>query len=448
MSSAFNPVVQREFFGIVRSPKAFATLLALTITFSIAVLMRWPTDATVDLSGVQSIQVFRVFGYGLLAGVVFLVPAFPATSIVNEKNAGTLALLLNSPLSPLSIYFGKLAGVLLFALLVLLASLPGAAACYAMGGIDLQSGLGLFYFVLLLLVFQYATLGMLISSYVQSTDAGVRLTYSVIFALFFLTLVPDAFFPGGSGVMGTVAQWVRYLSPVPVVMQIMGQGGLGSKGLIAASGNLQFILFTLVSSLVFAAVTISRLNYRIFDQSRAQGVITDDRGLLARLLRRFLFIVDPQRRKPGIPWYLNPVMVKEFRCRRFGRSQWLFRLVALCAVISMVLTFAAATSVTSWGTETIGGLMVILQVILIVVMTPSLTSGLISGERDGGGWELLRLTPLSALKIVRGKLFSVLWTLLLVLMATLPGYLVMIYIQPQMWYQVNLVLVCLAWTVV
>ncbi|QDV81874.1 ABC transporter permease subunit [Planctomycetes bacterium TBK1r] len=448
MSSAFNPVVQREFFGIVRSPKAFATLLALTITFSIAVLMRWPTDATVDLSGVQSIQVFRVFGYGLLAGVVFLVPAFPATSIVNEKNAGTLALLLNSPLSPLSIYFGKLAGVLLFALLVLLASLPGAAACYAMGGIDLKSGLGLFYFVLLLLVFQYATLGMLISSYVQSTDAGVRLTYSVIFALFFLTLIPNAFFPGGSGVMGTVAQWVRYLSPVPVVMQIMGQGGLGSKGLITSPGNMQFILFTLVSSLVFAAVTISRLNYRIFDQSRAQGVITDDRGLVARLLRRFLFIVDPQRRKPGIPWYLNPVMVKEFRCRRFGRSQWLFRLVALCAVVSMVLTFAAATSVTSWGTETIGGLMVILQVILIVVMTPSLTSGLISGERDGGGWELLRLTPLSSLKIVRGKLLSVLWTLLLVLMATLPGYLVMIYIQPQMWYQVNLVLVCLAWTVV
>ena len=112
MSNAFNPVVQREFFGILRSPKAFATLLALTVAFSVAVLMRWPTDATVDLSGTQSMQVFRVFGYGLLAGVVFLVPAFPATSIVNEKNSGTLALLLNSPLSSVSIYFGKLAGVL------------------------------------------------------------------------------------------------------------------------------------------------------------------------------------------------------------------------------------------------------------------------------------------------------------------------------------------------
>ena len=162
----------------------------------------------------------------------------------------------------------------------------------------------------------------------------------------------------------------------------------------------------------------------------------------------FLFIVDPQRRKPGIPWYLNPVMVKEFRSRRFGRTQWLVRLIAACAVVSMVLTFAAATSVTSWGVEAIGGLMVLLQVILVVVMTPSLTAGLISGERDGGGWELLRLTPLSALRIVNGKLLSVLWTLLLVLMATLPGYLVMIYIKPQMWVQVNLVLICLTCTVI
>ena len=207
-----------------------------------------------------------------------------------------------------------------------------------------------------------------------------------------------------------------------------------------------FMVISLLSSFVFAGITLSRLNYRIFDRSRAQGRITDDQNLGTRLARRLIYIVDPQRRKPGIPWFLNPVMVKEFRSRKFGRSQWLFRLVSACAVTSMVLAFAAATSVTSWGVETIGGLMVLLQVILVVVLTPSLTSGLISGERDGGGWALLRLTPLSAFKIIRGKLLSVLWTLLWVLMATLPGYLVMIYIKPQMWMQVNLVLICLAWT--
>ncbi|MDP6554242.1 MAG: ABC transporter permease subunit [Pirellulaceae bacterium] len=444
-----NPVIQREFFGILRSPKAFAALLTLTVAFSMAVLMRWPSDAKVDLSGEQSIGVFRVFGYGLLAGVIFLVPAFPASSIVKEKNKGTLALLLNSPLKSSSIYLGKLAGVLLFSLLVLLSSLPAAAACFAMGGVELTGGLGLLYFVLALLVVQYATLGMMVSSYVQSSDAGVRLTYGIVLGLCFLTLVPHAFYQGDNGYLPVFAQWLRFFSPLPVVMRIMGHGAVTSRGLMEApSGTPEFVSMTIATWFVFGAITLSRLNYRIFDRARAQGVMTDDRGLPSRMARRLFYVVDPQRRKPGIPWYLNPVMVKEFRCRRFGRSQWLLRLVAGCALTSMLLTFAAATSVVSWGVETIGGLMVFLQVILVVVLTPSLAAGLISGERDSGGWELLRMTPISSSKIVRGKLLSVVWTLLLVLMATVPGYLVMIYIKPVMWLQVNLVLICLAWTAV
>lgn len=108
--SVVNPIAKREFLGILRSPKAFGVLLGLTLIFSVAVLIRWPSAGTVDLSGTQSIQVFRMFGYGLLAGVVFLIPAFPAVSIVNEKNDGTLALLLNSPLTPLKIYLASLPG--------------------------------------------------------------------------------------------------------------------------------------------------------------------------------------------------------------------------------------------------------------------------------------------------------------------------------------------------
>jgi ABC-type transport system involved in multi-copper enzyme maturation permease subunit len=444
-----NPLVQREFFGILRSPKTFATLLLLTTAFSLAVLMRWPSDAKVDLSGAQSIGVFRVFGYGLLAGVIFLVPAFPASSIVKEKNKGTLALLLNSPLQPASIYFGKLAGVLLFSLLVLLASLPAAAACFAMGGVDLVGGLGLLYLILALLVVQYATLGMMVSSLVQSADSGVRVTYGIVLGLCLLTLIPHAFFQGENGFLPLFAQWLRYFSPLPVIMRLMGHGSVASRGLMEnSSGTLEFVGLTIMTWFVFGAVTLSRLNHRIFDRARAQGVMTDDRELASRLARRMFYVVDPQRRKAGIPWYLNPVMVKEFRCRRFGRIQWLLRLVAVCALTSMVLTFLASTSVKSWGVETIGGLMVFLQVILVIVLTPSLAAGLISGERDSGGWELLRMTPISPWKIMSGKLLSVVWTLLLVLMATLPGYVVMIYIKPDMALQVNKVLICLAWTAV
>lgn len=443
-----NPVIRREFIGILRSPRAFGMLACLTLVFSLAVLMRWPSDASVDLSGLQSLQVFRIFGYGLMTGVVFLVPAFPATSLVNEKNSGTLALLLNSPMSALSIYLGKISGVLLFSVLVLLCSLPASAACYAMGGIGGDKFLSL-YLVLGLLALQYTTLGMLISSYVQSSDSAVRITYTAVFGLLFLTLLPDAFFRGtgvGGDFAATAGSWIRSLSPLPAVMEIVGQGDVGSFGLKSVPGFTGFIVLGVLSAAVLAYWTILRLNHRIFDQSRSKGLITNERSFGSQVYRRVLYVVDPQRRKGGIPWYLNPVMVKEFRCRRFGRSQWLLRLVCVCAVTSMVLTYMAATSITSWGVETIGALLVLLQVLLVIVLAPSLGSGLISGERDSGGWELLRMTPISSLRLVVGKLMSVAWTLMLVLMATLPGYVMMVLIAPELTLQVQQVLVCLLWT--
>lgn len=442
-----NPLIRREFVGILRSPKTFVLLLTLTAIFSATVLLQWPADSS-SVSGSQSFEVFRVFGYSLLAGTIFLVPAFPATSIVNEKNNKTLALLLNSPLSGLAIYTGKISGVLLFSLLVLLCSLPGCAACYAMGGISLTEELATLYLVLLCMILQYSTLAMLISSHVQTSDAGVRITYTAIFSLLLITLIPSAFLRGTTILPASVlsvAEWLRCLSPLPAMMELLGDGNLGSSGLQQSSTITRFLVLTLLSSGFFAGLTLSRLNYRIFDRSRSKGSITNDKELRTRLLRRLLYIVDPQRRKTGIPWYLNPVMVKEFRCRRFGRSQWLLRLIAACAVVSMLLTFLATTSAESWGVATIGPLLVLMQVVLVVVMTPSLASGLISGERDSGGWEILRMTPLSTFRVVTGKLLSVVWTLLLVLMATLPGYMMTVLIKPDLAPQIELVLICLFW---
>ncbi|MCH1495947.1 MAG: ABC transporter permease [Rubripirellula sp.] len=442
-----NPVIRREFIGILRSPKTFGMLLVLTALFSATVILQWPSD-TSSVSGSKSLEVFRIFGYGLLAGVIFLVPAFPATSIVNEKNSKTLALLLNSPLSGPAIYLGKISGVLLFSLLVLLCSLPASAACFAMGGISLFEELGLLYLILFFMILQYSTMAMLISSHVQTSDAAVRITYTAVFGFLLITLIPAAFLRGTTFFPPTLlsaAEWLRCLSPLPAIMEVLGDGDVGSSGLQQASTTSRFLSLTFCTSLFFAGLTLSRLNYRIFDRSKSKGVITNDRELSKRLLRRLLYVVDPQRRKTGIPWFLNPVMVKEFRCRRFGRSQWLLRLIAACSIISMLLTFLATTSAESWGVATIGPLLVLMQVILVVVLTPSLASGLISGERDSGGWEILRMTPLSTFRVVTGKLLSVVWTLLLVLMATLPGYVMTVLIKPDLAPQIQMVLVCLFW---
>ncbi len=445
-----NPIIERELIGVLRTKKALALELGVSLLFALLVVLRWPSDALVDLNGHQARQVFDLFGYGLLTTLILLVPIFPATSIVKEKVKGTLALLLNSPMSAPAIYFGKLIGVLGFVVLLLVLSLPAAAACFAMGGIS-GWNIALLYVVLLLVAVQYAAMGLLVSSYAGSTDTALRMTYGAVLLMAVVSIGPHTFLQGTGSSPAHLADWLRCLSPVPAVMELLGHGDVGTQGLIvssSASVPLRYIILAVLTTAGFIGWTISRLNYSIFDRSRSQGIITDDRDAGTRVARRLFFLIDPQRRKGGIGPLTNPVMVKEFRCRRFGRSHWMMRLILGCMVFSLLLTFATTLGSMDWGVNFIGGLMVILQVALIVLLTPSLAAGLISAERESGGWTLLQMTPLSAGKIIRGKLLSVLFTLALILCATLPGYLVIIWIRPSIAQQVMQVLVCLVTTAV
>lgn len=442
-----TPILRRELLEVLRTRKAVAMQLGLALACALLVLVRWPTGETTD--GTRSLQVLRVFGYGLLAGVLLLVPAFPATTLVREKMKGTLALLLNSPLRPWSIYLGKLGGVLGFTLVLLVMTLPAAAACYALGGTTSRGGIIALYAILGLAALQLATLGLLVSSRAQSTDAALRTTYLLVLVMTVVTLGPHALLRGGSGLTVELATWVRGLSPIPAIMEVLGQGDVGSHGMSDKRDSLSVYIFVAsASSLLFALTTLLGLNHRIFDRARAAGVMTEDRSDKQRAVRRLFFLVDPQRRAASLSLWVNPVMVKEFRTRRFGRSHWTLRLIALSAILSLGLSYVAASGALGWGVELIGGVLVLLQVALLILFAPSLAAGLVSAERESGSWQLLRMTPLTPGAILRGKLLSVAWPLLLLLSATLPGYVVMMTIKPALTAQVPRVIGSLALTAV
>src|SRR5262249_43118817 len=148
-------------------------------------------------------------------------------------------------------------------------------------------------------------------------------------------------------------------------------------------------------SVICAAITIAGLNHKLFDRARPPGIMTQDLPEEEQLIRRilFLFFFDPQRRSGSISSWINPVMVKEFRARRFGRLHWLVRLIAVCALLSLGLSLLALIGALGWGIEIIGGILVLLQVALLILFAPSLGGGLISSERESGTWQLLRMTP-------------------------------------------------------
>jgi ABC-type transport system involved in multi-copper enzyme maturation permease subunit len=421
-----NPIIRRELLEVLRTRKAIALQLGLALACALLVLVRWPTGDLADLSGARSLQVLRMFAYGLLAGVLLLVPAFPATTLVREKIKGTLALLLNSPLRPWSIYLGKLGGVLGFAAVLLVMTLPAAGACYALGGTVVRGGITALYVVLALAALQLSALALLVSSRSQSTDGALRTTYALVLAVCFVTLVPHALLRGDAGPLAEAASWLRFLSPIPAVMGVLGHGDVGSVGLSAgAEAVWRYALVASVASLACAVATVARLNHAMLDRARPAGVMTEDRSAEGRAVRRVLFLVDPRRRSGAMSLWVNPVMVKEFRSRRFGRSHWMLRLIALGVVLSLALSIVALTGALGWGVEVIGGGLVLLQVALLILFAPSLGAGLVSAERESGTWQLLRMTPLRPAVILRGKLMSVVWPLLLLLGATLPVYVIM-----------------------
>jgi len=442
-----GPIVRRELIGVLRERRTAGVRCALAVAFTLLIAVRWPTDSHTALSGARSQEIFRVFAYGLLGTMLFLLPAFPATSIVRERNQGTLPLLLNTPLGATRILLGKLIATLALAGLMLAISLPAAAACFSLGGVGLGNEVLGTYTILLLTSLQYTALGLLVSSYATKSDAAIRWTYACVFGLSVVSLIPHHFFVGSEGLISPATVWLRSNSPIAALMALLGSGDLGARGVVTADDvPTRFMITSLVISVFLCVWTGSRLNFRLFDQARATGLVVNDAGLLVRISRRFMFIVDPQRRSRSIGPLGNPVMIKEFRCRRFGRLHWLLRLVAGCAILSLALAILTTTRTISWDVETIGAIMVVMQVALLVLLTPSLAAGLISAERESGGWTLLQSTPLPIWRIVWGKLLSVLLTLLLLLCATIPGYAVMVYIEPGQRLQVERVVVCLALT--
>ena len=432
-----NPVIQSDLIGVLRLLKTLAMQVGSAVVLSLLVWLHWPTDARADLSGMHAQDVFRIFGYGLFLTTLLLVPAFPATSIIREKQSRTLELLLNSPLSSFAIYFGKLIGVLGVAFLPLLMSIPAACACFVMGALSLSDLLRL-YGVLMMLTIQFTAMALRISSFSESADAALRITYGAVFLLTVVTMGPYQFVHGQPWPMIVdAALWIRSLSPLPAIMEILGHGDVGLQGLVGTGGApLRYSILAGITTVAFSVHTIMRLTPHIFDRSRSQGVITDDRSRSQQWLRRLLFLVDPQRRSSEIGRFTNPVLIKEFRTRRFGRSHWTLRIIILCGLVSLGLTYVSSSSSVDWGPESVGGLMVVLQVGLTVLLTPGLAAGLLSAERETGGLALLQITPLSPLKILSGKLMSAVLTTLIILLATLPGYLVMLYIESSLRQQV------------
>ena len=124
----------------------------------------------------------------------------------------------------------------------------------------------------------------------------------------------------------------------------------------------------------------------------------------------------------------NPIIVKELRSRMRGARAFIILTVMLLVLAGALygvyrLTMLGARYTTLPGPvigQSLFQSLIVLEMLIICLITPALTAGAISGEREKLTYEMLLTTPLSPARILWGKLISALSYVLLLLVAAIP----------------------------
>lgn len=126
---------------------------------------------------------------------------------------------------------------------------------------------------------------------------------------------------------------------------------------------------------------------------------------------------------------INPVLNKEIKLRFrsfkgfLGVFFYLFALGLIAIGFILVNTMYSQVAIFSPGQSRIMFMVLsVVQMALILFMTPGLTSGVISGERERQTLNILLTTPQSSTSIILSKLISSISYLLLMMIASMPLY--------------------------
>jgi ABC-type transport system involved in multi-copper enzyme maturation permease subunit len=126
----------------------------------------------------------------------------------------------------------------------------------------------------------------------------------------------------------------------------------------------------------------------------------------------------------------NPVTVKELRGRMRGARAFIILTIYLGILVMLVSLVYFGFTASSRGLmapeirlnmgKVIFGVVVTMELFLVIFVSPGLTAGAISSEREQQTFDLLRTTLLPARSLVLGKLLAALSFIFMLLLVTLP----------------------------
>src|SRR6056297_4044715 len=176
-----NPVLQRELLVNLRTRRAFLLLALYQLLLAVVVLIAWPSEERLDLTGNprSARKLVDLFFLGQYVIASLMAPSFAAGAITGEKERHTYEMLLASPMRPGAIVLGKMVASLTHLGMLIIASLPIIVLCLPLGGVSVYEVLAA-YLGLIMSVILFGAIGVLCSSYFSRTSSSLVVSYLLI----------------------------------------------------------------------------------------------------------------------------------------------------------------------------------------------------------------------------------------------------------------------------
>ncbi len=426
-----NPVLDRELRSQLRSRKALALHLVFVIVLCAIVLALWPERGVLSLNAISSRSLFTVLFMGQLVLVTLFSPAFTASCISGEKEAGSFDLLFASLLRPRSIITGKLFSSIGHMLLLVASSLPAASVCFVLGGVDPRE-MAMAYLVLLAAAVSLGMVGLVCSAIASRSYPATISTYVAILVICAGVWVPSLILSNWQAGM-RVLHSVRCFSPFTAMLSIVQPDFISYLG-----GEMVQDIKPLPIYLAFAAVLSASLVvvFTILVKKRPhvryakRVALIDERAKIRRRRLHWPFyLLDPMQRQRMIGAFSNPVRVKESRSRAFGHTRHLIRAGYFCFILSLVLVGLSSATIGTWDSNSVRTVIIAFQLGMVVLVAPSLTSGSITEEREQANLDILRMSLLPPRTIILGKLELSMSQMALLIISTLPMFGMLAYLD-------------------
>lgn len=431
-----NPIFKREFTSLARAWKTFLVCGSFLAILAGMLLMLWPSGGVQSIVTESARKIFSMFFSVDLSLILLMTPAFAAGAITSERERGTYSALFSTLLSPGEILTGKLFSSILLILLLVLLSLPIAAVCALTGGVD-AFFMGKVILLLFVTAFAYGILSLACSSLVTRTSTAVLLNYILVLFFCGASFLPSVLLSKLLPSFTSLFQLIRSFSPFDALFFLLYPDSykltLQVENSFLPSPFTVCIVFSAILGVVsFAVFAIFVRKAELHGKQRKGEVFTGTKKAIRRKLTFPFYLMDPLKRKKGIGRFANPVFVAEMRSKLFSNPQFVVRSVCVIFIISLLLlTLTSLQLSEEIQASAVRAVAILFQIGIVALIAPGLSSSLITEEINRGTFAALRMTRISPLTLITGKLKATFSYALIFIASSIFILLAMAYLEPQ-----------------